>query len=200
MKRLALALLLSLGLCGVTFACPDGGPCTCDDTEPVVVEVVDIDTASTQAVDSAVYTAETADEKVNELVSTAAMAQFQLVNSVAFLKAEGVSENDLADLIDAGDSLKSALTKAQPIFIKGIVTVQYAELLRQDADGDPARLLKAAAAYCEAAVYFNAAGTALEGTTETIEDAKALAQKLFESLEPEDTDDTDVDIDTIYRD
>jgi hypothetical protein len=82
MKRLALALLLSLGLCGVTFACPGGGSCTCDDTEPVVVEVIDIDTAATQAVDSAIAQATTAVEKVNELGSTAAMAQFQLVNSV----------------------------------------------------------------------------------------------------------------------
>jgi hypothetical protein len=60
MKRFVLALLLSVGLCGVAFACPGGGPCTCDDAEPVVIEVVDIDTAVTQAVDSAVAQAKVA--------------------------------------------------------------------------------------------------------------------------------------------
>jgi hypothetical protein len=106
----------------------------------------------------------------------------------------------LADLIDAGDSLKSALTKAQPIFVKGIVTFQYAKSLQEDADGDPARLLRTAAIYCEATVYFNAAGKALEDTMEIIDSAKVTAQELFESLETEEDTDVDDDTETIYRD
>jgi len=50
-----------------------------------------------QAVDLAVYIAEMAVKKVNELGSTAAMTQFQPVNSVAFLKAGGSNHDALPD-------------------------------------------------------------------------------------------------------
>lgn len=190
MKRFALALLLSVAVCGAAMACPGGGPCTCPQPgqpQEIVVEVVevaDIATVAEQAVESAIALCDESAGKVGQLGPQAEMTYFGIRNSVGFLKQNGVSEDDLAPLVEASKTILNALKEAKPLYMKGMITAQYASLTKDEADGDPVGQLRAAALYCQAAECFSASAAALEGTEKAIEDAKATAQKLFESLQP----------------
>lgn len=173
MKRIAIALLLTVALCGSAFAqqiivgCPDG--------PNVVEETVDIDLAVEQVVKSADAEAQKAYEAAAKLGQPADMAVFGISQALAFLKHRGVAEDTLAPLVEARDTLAKALEGAIPNIRKGAAVGSYAAVL---AEGSNADKLRAAALYLDAAEQFKAGTKALEGT-DTVE---AGARKVFEAI------------------
>lgn len=178
MKRFAIALLLTVALCGSALAqqviiCP--GPGAPPEGPQIVEETVDIDVAVTQVLRSAEAVADKAAQATGEVAQPLDMAAFGMSQAIFFLKREGVDEEKLASIVEARDKIVKGLEVAGPTFGKGVAAGRYGSSL---ADGSNADKLRAAALYLDAAAKFVEAGKALEGLPEV----EAKAREAYKAI------------------